>query len=521
MKYRLCIKSLAATLSALVAVTLVVTPIFAQTGGGNQVITEDFEGVFTNDPYCQNNTCMKPDGWGVWFIPRKNTDAAGVNFDPRFEKVANLANRAKDGVSSLHQFTNNATHTGGIYRIITNVKPGSHVKFTIAGTVWSTNDDSTASARPSSDIKLKVGLDPMGGNEGKASPLNGQVVWSADQDAKDKWVTYTVEAEARTSTIIVYTYATMKDPVKHNEIYWDSARIEISPPVLQGATADIEKSNSVGSGQLNSPAPQSSERTLAATGSTTSTQTALPAPTPVAQASVPFTGSNGKKYTVQAGDTLFGIALDNNTTVENIRKLNNLQGDILSIGQVLVLEAPSAQPTPTPAPATPVPQVVAQNQPAPQPLAPGKACVSAYFDLNGNGKRDTAEDYVSGVNFTLAASGILTNTYVSDGMNEPYCFDNLADGTYIASAIAPPNYNTTSPMNDSLAIKAGKNISFEIGLRRVADPNMVLTPKPPAVPVVTTTAPNIGGFIALAAGLALIVGSAGLGITLFLRRRQL
>ena len=42
-------------------------------------------------------------------------------------------------------------------------------------------------------------------------------------------------------------------------------------------------------------------------------------------------------YVVKAGDTLYGIALNNNTTINEIKRLNNLDSNILSIGQILIL----------------------------------------------------------------------------------------------------------------------------------------------------------------------------------------
>ena len=54
---------------------------------------------------------------------------------------------------------------------------------------------------------------------------------------------------------------------------------------------------------------------------------------------VPYTqpGSNieGDTYTVQKGDTLYSIALKYNTNVNDLKRLNNLENNILQVGQVL------------------------------------------------------------------------------------------------------------------------------------------------------------------------------------------
>ena len=52
-------------------------------------------------------------------------------------------------------------------------------------------------------------------------------------------------------------------------------------------------------------------------------------------------------YTVQKGDTLFSIASANGLTVDELRRLNNLKDNAISVGQVLRLSGQpgAAQPT--------------------------------------------------------------------------------------------------------------------------------------------------------------------------------
>ena len=53
--------------------------------------------------------------------------------------------------------------------------------------------------------------------------------------------------------------------------------------------------------------------------------------------------NEGQTYIVQSGDNLYSIANKFNTTVENLKKINNLTSNSLSIGQILKLDIPTTE----------------------------------------------------------------------------------------------------------------------------------------------------------------------------------
>jgi LysM repeat protein len=69
-------------------------------------------------------------------------------------------------------------------------------------------------------------------------------------------------------------------------------------------------------------------------------------------------------YTVQSGDTLFGIATRYGTTVDQLRAANGLNTNFLAVGQVLQIPTGQAEAAPAPAPEAPAEAAPAPAGPA-------------------------------------------------------------------------------------------------------------------------------------------------------------
>ncbi len=470
---------------------------------GQLILAEGFEGAFQSDPGCKQGICNVPVGWGVWFIPRTENDPPGANFQPQADRTTA---RVRSGAAAQRLWADNATFTGGIYRVVNDVQVGARLRFTIWGQVWSTNDESPISARPSREIRVKVGVDPLGGDNGRPSPLNGQVIWSPEQEAKDEFTPFTVEVEARSPTVILYTYTTMRDSVRHNEVFWDDAVLEyIAPPPT--ATPDLP--------------------------SATATPTAGPevaaTPAAIAQPAAPVT-IPPVTYTVKAGDTLLGIALEQNVPLAELQKNNpGVRPEALQIGQVLIIKPGTTAEVATDSAASP-PQAAAgqasgeASASSPAVLATptvGQACVQAFFDDDGDGKRDELEDLVPNIQFVLTTGGNIIGTYTTNGADEPYCFENLPNQAYTVAGTPPDIYVPTTPLNDTLRVNGARSY-FSLGLRRISDGFEDISPTPtPRPPPIAMNSNLTIGLLSLGGGALLLIGAVGFIASTLLRRRRL
>ncbi|HLU09193.1 MAG TPA: LysM peptidoglycan-binding domain-containing protein, partial [Oceanobacillus sp.] len=203
---------------------------------------------------------------------------------------------------------------------------------------------------------------------------------------------------------------------------------------------------------------------------------------------------------VQTGDTVDTIAFLNGMTRAELMELNNMTDPrIIQLGQALILRpAPAQAPETTPEPtfaaetgaeSTPEAEVTPTVEPTPTVLSPRDAppapiisivsgevlppidlsaqtaavCVFIFEDVNQNRLQETGESLLADGTIRLLLDGNEVDEYTTDGVSEPYCFDELAGGLYIASAVAPDGYGLTTPAQLRVRAITGTQVTVAFG----------------------------------------------------------
>ncbi len=391
-------------------------------------------------------------GWSSWYENSGdlcNTKPDGWNFvcKPNWSEEGDYSHLGLTrGGLSQHVGVQYITWHGGVYQTV-SVPAGSRVRFSAWGYSRASNEQPPDPSMGGEwSPRMQVGIDPEGNGQ-----WNSGVVWSGEVNVNDSWQQLSLEVTAGASgkvTVFVSSQFRNAMPLAHMDTWWDEASlVVISPPTATPAPTQV---------------PPTAMPTSAA-------PVATPTPRP----------DGATVHVVQSGDTLFGIALEYNVDVEELRRLNAGtlgENDMLSIGQEVVISAASAvAPTPTPEPT----QVQPADQVTPGTTAPqatqlpgqdsslASLCVSAYNDRSGDMMQQAdTEELLPNAALTLVSDSGPAGTYTTDGLSEPYCFQNLQPGNYVLRQTPPTGYAIEGPGEWGITLGAGQVYALQLSYVR-------------------------------------------------------
>ncbi|HRE49274.1 MAG TPA: LysM domain-containing protein, partial [Aggregatilineales bacterium] len=331
-------------------------------------------------------------GWSAWNVARKSGEPSWSNITPQYLPTERQG-RVKEGKRAQELYELYAIYTAGVFQQV-NVSPGAKLKFSAEISFWSTDllDQPTPgqveSQKPGA-VNAQVGIDPMGGTNGEST----SIIWGSSQAGfYDEFRSLSVEATAAGGTITVFVRAITLDPVRRNHTYIDAAVLTAEggqgTPVVSQPTATNTPTNTPPPTTSSPPTVTPIPPTVTNTPTTDpfiptregtvqpTSQTLIPTvPPPTVPVSTPgggleFPDLPGRvEYTVQAGDTVSGIAQRFNTRGDAIIELNNLSPEgLIRVGQKLIIPIPTP-PTPTRT-NTPIPPTAAPPTAIPPTTAP-------------------------------------------------------------------------------------------------------------------------------------------------------
>lgn len=537
----------------LVACMIALFPLRITFAQGNLLNDPSFEvkGDYKRVKEGDDVTFDVPQAWNGWVTQTPRTET-WMNFVPTGFPHTALFKR--DQAQSLHIARGGATFTTAVFQTVAVPEDAN-----VTGSAWGFMERKSGST----GAQFRVGIDPTGGS----NPLSGGIIWSPWVTTPDGWMQATVNATAQGTSVTFFLYSTQTQPSDPNGIYWDETSLTVGGP---GGTAQPGQN----------PA-----------GPTATPVIPTPAFVPFVGAQPPQEDGS-IVHVVQSGDTLDSIAVAYGKTRQEILDLNSLGGGrFIQIGQrILIQPAPGSEddedetetpegtteaaettegtaestiepaateestsdvatadvdasaaeptveptltptlapPTSTDAPPAPVTEV-AQVMSPPAVSNVTQLCVWMFEDLNQNRIQETTENLLAGGTIIISASYGVEQSYTTDGSSEPFCFEDIAIGDYIAAATAPDGYGLTTSPQLSLKIQASTTTNARFGAAQGVEVALA----PPDEPAVTegqavvevqsepdTTAQllQLSGLIVFAlAGLVMI---GGIGAALVLRRR--
>lgn len=530
------------TMALLVIMAVLVVVIGSATVKETVAQTQGTQNLLVNPGFEEGNhhqdqiaEIVVPDGWRLHWLDKVTFPGAWDNL-PALRPESTVWNSTggipegeeilwRDGIYTLKVFKAWAPMYAALSQDVSGLEVGRRYRLVAPvypDIVMEYKNGKVPPDRPDTG-QVRLGASPVGAawrDEG-AIAYSGWWTGASVSPFYQSYVTFVYDFTATQENMTVWIEFRSTYPYPNNGFFMDTIGLytldEVDPSVSNPAPS--------GGGAASVPAGP--------------TSTPMPTPTPRADGAV--------VHVVQTGDTLWTIAiryaetmgLTPEAALPAIIELNNNPA-FINVGQELMIvppgqTAPAAEEVPTEeaAPAesetaveepTPEPTAAPVEEPAVEEAPAGNAiCVLAFNDADSSGQRDATEGLMADAAISLFRNGTNVSTYVTDGINEPYCFPNLEDDTYQVQIFPPADYVMTTTGSWAVAVSNNMSIAVEFGTKfdpnagsvAVADASMAET----AVPTTASTAPDTDaggsniGLIVLGAAVVLIL-LAGVGVFL-------
>lgn len=282
----------------------------ADFNGDNLVSNPSFEGAYSayvppdGHPDCPAGVCnsaqMAPD-WTPWWLSHDPADPDWIIVMPEWKPASDAftnPTRVRTGERAQQLFSFYATHEAGFYQQVL-VEPGRDYCFSIWGHGWSAQDDDDAYSGPDDGIlQQRIGLDPTGGTDWQS----GNIIWGTARTQYDLYGLFEVSATANASTMTLFVYSQPAYAVKHNDVYWDDARLSTQEELV--ITVDPSQATFVA--DVDTPQTVSRAIQITANGSLTWNATIEPGGTLTPQLSA-TSGTTGTDLTITIDSTPYGL----------------------------------------------------------------------------------------------------------------------------------------------------------------------------------------------------------------------